>query len=420
MVKVGVLADTHVGRSVPNVISEYRREAFRHAFTQAVNILVEEGVELVIHAGDIFEARSMRTSDSVFVKEELQRLVDSLNGRVKIVVVRGNHDGTTENSAIDYVLHPLAKYLTFLGEGTLQRKPEVFEEEGLAIVGLGYIPFVSSRLYEVRDLIREKFDASKAAHKIFLAHMFMEGQDLPPSIPEHQIASLNTVKELGANLVIAGHYHKHLPLEEKSDLLMLTPGSTEAADLSEDYPHGVTVLEIDNNVRYKFVQIKPLYMIRNEIVDSGGVVQNPSWFISRVDEAVASFSDHIKKEGRQGILRIALRGILDGNRFDLEDEVRRRVRNLIQENPHIIHVEVDNSLNEISLPEVPVSEITRREEFLREVFSVLGEKFMLQALTLAEKIREILEEKASSKTNLLKETDRGPFVEEWLKILESE
>ncbi|MEM1552989.1 MAG: exonuclease SbcCD subunit D, partial [Candidatus Bathyarchaeia archaeon] len=67
MVKLGVFADTHVGRSIPNVISEHRRQAFRHAFSQAINIFIKERVEYVIHAGDLFEKRSMTPSDSLFV-----------------------------------------------------------------------------------------------------------------------------------------------------------------------------------------------------------------------------------------------------------------------------------------------------------------------------------------------------------------
>ncbi|MBS7622778.1 metallophosphoesterase, partial [Candidatus Bathyarchaeota archaeon] len=99
--KIGVFADTHVGRCIPRAIGDLRRQAYRHAFTEAVNIFIKEGVDHLIHGGDMFEKRSMTPAESLFVKDELQRLADSIGDlhskHVKIFMVRGNHDGTAEN-----------------------------------------------------------------------------------------------------------------------------------------------------------------------------------------------------------------------------------------------------------------------------------------------------------------------------------
>jgi hypothetical protein len=80
-------------------------------------------------------------------------------------------------------------------------------------------------------------------------------------------------------------------------------------------------------------------------------------------------------------------------------------------------VEVDNGLSEASPVRVSVPEHMTREEFLEEVFRVLGEERMVQALSLAEEVRMALEERASPQTGLLRESDRKPFIERWLKIL---
>ncbi|MEM3618248.1 MAG: metallophosphoesterase [Candidatus Bathyarchaeia archaeon] len=420
MVKIGVFADTHVGRSIPNVISEYRRQDFRHAFSQAIDVFIKEDVEFVIHAGDLFERRSMTPSDSLFVKEEFQRLVDSLGGNVKIILVRGNHDGTAENSALNYVEHPLAKYLKVLGEKTLQGEPDLHEEGDLALIGFGYTPYVSARLAEVKDAIKEKFDKAKASHRVFLAHMFVEGQEVPPNIPEYQVAPFELIKDLGANLIIAGHYHKYLPLKEKEGLFLLTPGSTEAIDLSDEGSFGVCILNLDRGVNCNFIPLKPLHKIKNEVVDSKGAAEQPEWFIEKAVTAVNVFSEELKSEGGEGILRIALRGIVDGNRLDLEADIEGRIREVRKDKPQLLHVEIANELSELRAGAVSVPEHTGRDEFLQEVFSILGEKGMAQALSLAEEVRMTLEEKASAQTGLLKESDRKPFVERWLKILEAE
>jgi DNA repair exonuclease SbcCD nuclease subunit len=362
----------------------------------------------------------MKPSDSLFVKEELQRLVDSRGGKVKIVMVRGNHDGTAESNALNYVEHPLAKYLRVLGDGTLQGEPEVYQDEGLAIIGFGYTPFASMKLGEVKDAVRRKYGGLKADYKVFLAHAFIEGQEVPPNVPEYQVASLSLIKELGANLVIAGHYHKHLPLAEKSGLHLLTPGATEAIDLSDGSPHGVCILELGKRVECRFIPIKPLHKIKNVVVDSEGATQQPEWFIERAVAAASQFSEQVKAEGGQGMLRIALRGFLDGNRFDLETEVERQMHDIQRENPQLLHVEIDNGLTEVTSAGISVPEHMTREEFLREVFRSLGEERMAQALSLAEEVRMALEERASDQTGLLKESDRKPFIERWLKVLEAD
>ncbi|MEM3747998.1 MAG: metallophosphoesterase, partial [Thermoproteota archaeon] len=122
--KIGVFADTHIGRNIPREVGELRRKAYRHAFTQAINIFVKEKVECVIHLGDLFEKRSMMSEDSVFVKEELQRLVNSIReehgGEVSVFLIRGNHDGALDNNALDFVKHPLAKYLKVVGEAAIR------------------------------------------------------------------------------------------------------------------------------------------------------------------------------------------------------------------------------------------------------------------------------------------------------------
>ncbi|MEM2385646.1 MAG: hypothetical protein QXO67_01565 [Candidatus Bathyarchaeia archaeon] len=169
-----------------------------------------------------------------------------------------------------------------------------------------------------------------------------------------------------------------------------------------------------------FIPLKPLHKIKNEVVDSKGAAEQPEWFIEKAVAAANKFSEELKSEGGEGILRIALRGIVDGNRLDLEADIEGRIQEVRKDKPQLLHVEIANELNELTAGAVSVPEHMGRDEFLQEVFSILGEKGMAQALSLAEEVRMTLEEKASAQTGLLKESDRKPFVERWLKILEAE
>ena len=420
MVKIGVFSDTHIGRTVPNVVAEYRRKAFRHAFKQAVDIFIEEGVEYVVHGGDVFERRSMTPGDTKFVKEEFQRLVDELGGEVKILVVRGNHDGTPENSALDYIEHPLAKYLKVIGNGALKGEVGIYEDGGIAAVGYGYTPFAAVKIGEVKKAIRKRFEDASAEHKIFIIHAFIEDhQDIPAGVPKYQIVPKKVVKNIGADLIVAGHHHQRVPLTIIDGVSVLTPGATEAVDLSDETIHGVTIIELGERFDYSFRPLTPLYRIKNAVVDSAGAVREPVWYMERALIAAREFSERLKAEGAEGLMRLAFKGVVKGDKFELEENIEKELRRLMKENSLLLHIILKNDLREVGTP-LSVIETTSRSEFLSEVFKPLGEKKREAALQLIDEVEFTLGEKASTKTGLLRDSDRRRFVERWIKILEAE
>jgi DNA repair exonuclease SbcCD nuclease subunit len=72
--RFAVLADAHIGRSIPIAIAEHRREAFSAAFTQAVDTIIEIGVDYTFICGDLFERRTLRPHLVQFAHDELYRL----------------------------------------------------------------------------------------------------------------------------------------------------------------------------------------------------------------------------------------------------------------------------------------------------------------------------------------------------------
>ncbi|MFQ6052623.1 MAG: metallophosphoesterase, partial [Candidatus Bathyarchaeia archaeon] len=72
--RFAVLADAHIGRSIPLAIAEHRRRAFSRAFSRAVDAIVEAGVDYVFFCGDLFERRTLRPHLVQFAHDELYRL----------------------------------------------------------------------------------------------------------------------------------------------------------------------------------------------------------------------------------------------------------------------------------------------------------------------------------------------------------
>ncbi|MBO3839985.1 MAG: metallophosphoesterase [Thermoproteota archaeon] len=416
--KIGVLADTHVGRRIPIEIGELRRRAYRHAFTQSINIFIEEGVDYVIHAGDLFEKRSMTSEDSVFVKEEFQRLVNSIKEKhgkeVSIFVVRGNHDGSYDNNALDFVKHPLAKYLKVVGESLVRGEEEFYVDGEIMLTGMPYHTYVSRVFKEVRPLI-EKLFKTEDYFKIFLVHNFIQGHhDIPPGTPPHNFLSIKDFEGLGVNIVIAGHFHtKAGPLEEKG-IIFLTPGATEAVDLSDEGPFGVYILE--PGVKPRFVKIRPLHEIRNSKVDSMETVKPKEWYVENVLKEANAYCSYLREKKADGLLRIVISGYLEEGDPSIIDLALREELSELKSQTGLLYVDLVNRVEELP-QKIAFPKMGTGLDYMTTALKPLGENIG-EAMSLIEEISMLLEEKASQKTGLLTGLDRSRFVKRWLEIFE--
>ncbi|MDW8033411.1 MAG: metallophosphoesterase [Nitrososphaerota archaeon] len=416
--KIGVFADTHVGRKIPIEIAELRRRAYRHAFTQSINIFIEEGVDCVIHAGDLFEKRSMTSEDSVFVKEEFQRLVNSIREKhgkdVSIFVVRGNHDGSVGNNALDFVKHPLAKYLKVVGESLIKGEEEFYNNKEIILVGLPYHPYISRVFDNVKPLIKNIFK-EKNLVKILLFHNFIQGHhEVPPGTPPHNCLKTNDFEGLDADIVIAGHYHRKTGPIEEYNTTFLTPGATEAVDLSDEGPFGVYILETESKPR--FIQIKPLHEIRNSKVDSMGTVKSDEWYIENALKEVNTYYNYLKEKQIDGILRLVISGYLeekDPSKIDFA--LRKEVSKLISQTG-LLHVDLVNRVEEVP-QKIVFPKMGTGLDYIAAVLKPLGENIE-EAMSMVEEISMVLDEKASQKTGLLTGLDRSHFVKRWLELFE--
>lgn len=416
--KIGVFADTHVGRKIPIEISELRRLAYRHAFTQSINIFIEEGVDYVIHAGDLFEKRSMTSEDSVFVKEEFQRLVNSIKEKhgkdVSIFIVRGNHDGSFDNNAIDFVKHPLAKYLKVVGESLMRGEEEFYADGKIMLAGLPYHPYISRVFNNVKPLIGRMFKA-RGLIKILLLHNFIQGyHDVPPGTPSHNCLNISDFKELNVDIVIAGHYHTKTKPVEEDGIIFLTPGATEAIDLSDEGPFGVYIFETRSKPR--FIQIKPLHEIRNSRVDSMKTVKPMEWYVENALREVNVYYSYLKEKQIDGILRIVISGYLEEKDPSTIDFALKKEFSKLVGQTGLLHVDLVNRV-EKDPQKITFPKMGTGLDYVATVLKPLGE-YVGEAMNLIEEISIILEEKASQKTGLLTGLDRSRFVKLWLEIFE--
>ena len=413
--KIGLIADTHIGRNIPRVVGDLRREAYRHAFSKTIDILVNECVDYVLHAGDLFEKRSMVPSDALFVKREFQRLVNSLKENadkdVKIIVVRGNHDGTLENNTLAYIKHPLAKYLEVLGDEVLRGNTELYDDGKVSIAAVGYHPYIASKFSEVKHVLKESLNKG-SSRKFLILHAFIRGyHDLPPGVPEHSILKPQDFDDLDVDTVICGHYHIRKPPREFNKTRFITPGATEAIDLADQGEYGVSIL----NESYRFVPLSPLHEIRNIKVSSEGAFKPLSWFKEEAEAVMERYIAQLNRSERKGIARLVLKGKSVEPSFRLEMELAMLTTKMREENPSLLHVQIENRVG--STEEAFDRPMGGQDEFLKEAMKPL-ESGIEEAVTIAEEVEMALEEKASQRTGLLMPSDRQRFTDKWMMLIE--
>jgi len=405
--RFAVLADTHIGRSIPLAIAEHRRKAFSLAFTKVVNRCVERGVDYVFIAGDLFERRTLRPYLVQFAHDELYRLAKENEERhgkkVKILVVRGNHDGRPQSDTLDYIRHPLAEYLNVFGDTP---EESVYRDEKVHVVGLNYYDQIE-KAFEVFAV--PGFEGAKGT-RILLMHHFISGyNDVPPY---SESLNLDKLREVKPDYVFSGHYHRKCePKRLPGGGWVLTPGSTEMYDFAENPDKGFYFVDTDGP-RFEWVPLEPMHFMKQVKVEANRQ-RPPEWYMAGIRDAVEGFVEELKQAGKQGYLRVCVSGRLsEGFPSDVSS---REAEEMMEREPSLLWIDIETM--RLDLPPM-AARPDRASRNVAEFFGEFGE-FSADIREMHQKVKDALENDASEQTGLLTPTSRSPFVSEWVERFKS-
>lgn len=403
--RFAVLADAHIGRGIPLAIAEHRRRAFNEAFKKAVDAVVKAGCDYVFICGDLFERRTLRPRLVQFAHAQLYRLAKETQERhskeVKILAIRGNHDGRPQSDTLDYLKHPLASYLHIFEEDA---KP--YKDENLSVIGLNYY----DRIDVAYRRLAEPALKEATGLKILMLHGFIQGYNQVP--PYSESLSIDTLAQAEPDYVFTGHYHQRCKERRlPSGGWILSPGSLEMYDFGEKPEKGFYIVDHDAEPKFIWVPIEPMHAMKRVLVESERR-RDPLWFSSKIIEQAKLFSAELKKANKPGYLRIRVRGPLrDGFPGDID---LNSARDLVKDDSRLLWVDIDTLGVEMPL----LAGTPERERIdITDFFSVIGE-FAEDIREMHGKIRETIEESASPQTGLLTQSQRTPFIDEWIKRLE--
>jgi len=217
--KIAHVADTHLGYMQYHL--RERKEDFFKAFTKVVDKCIEEGVELLLHAGDLFETYHPDVESLSFAIAQFKRLKEA---GIRTIAITGNHD-----RALRKGIYPPQEILAQLGLLELLDPYGEVEFNGVSIFGFRYMPRRYFEKFKEKTLVEfEEKALSKSSPSILLFHQAVD-QFLPfPDAYEVLMPELPK----GFAYYAAGHIHVYR-VEEVNGALFSYPGSTEFRTLLE-------------------------------------------------------------------------------------------------------------------------------------------------------------------------------------------
>lgn len=224
------LADLHLGCEQYGL--KQRSADIARAFYQAAQAAVEERVDFVLIAGDVFHNRSI---DPATLLQAVQVLGLLRDAGIPVIAVAGNHDRgwRTEGHSWLSVLHDLGYLIhleVVLDQGTLRlnppssARPSYFEVGDVRVIG---VPYLGAALPKLVGQLADCVGALEPKYTVLLTHSGISGEipGFPQALRQEDLRPLRD----SIHYVALGHLHK--PFEREGWLH--NPGSLEALGVDE-------------------------------------------------------------------------------------------------------------------------------------------------------------------------------------------
>lgn len=224
MTRVIHTGDTHIGYQQYHAPA--RRQDFLDAFRQVADDAVADGVDAVVHAGDLFHDRRPDLQDLLGTLSVLRTLDDAA---VPFLAIVGNHETKRDAQWLDL--------FESLGLATrLDDDPVVVGDT--AFYGLDFVP------RNQRKNLAYEFTPHDADHAALVAHGLFE----PFDYGEWDVAEILTGANVDFDAMLLGDNHK-AGKKEVDDVWVTYCGSTERASTDEREDRGYNLVTFEDDVR---------------------------------------------------------------------------------------------------------------------------------------------------------------------------
>ncbi|HIY93259.1 metallophosphoesterase family protein [Companilactobacillus sp. HBUAS56275] len=197
-------------------------------------VALEQKVDFVILAGDIFDDTDSSLKAQMFLKSEFEKLNQA---NIKVFMVYGNHDYYRSNfSVIDF-----PDNVTIFGKEPTEKVLTAKDGQKVGIAGFSYY-----QQHISKNLVQEYPERDAVDYQIGILHAGVGDNNYAP----FQISDL---LKKGYDYWALGHIHKREVLNEKP--MIVYPGDIQGRNQNETTPKGFYLVTVENtSTQIKFVQ----------------------------------------------------------------------------------------------------------------------------------------------------------------------
>lgn len=281
------------------------RGATRRALEQLVTLAIDEAVDLLLLAGDIYDGDWRDYNTGLFFAAQMARLKEA---EIPVMVVNGNHDAASQ----------ISRHLRLPDNVHLfsSRQPETrrLDNVGLAIHGQGY-----PRRQVEENLARAYPSREPGAFNIGLLHTSLDGR---PGHANYAPCHLDDLRRLGYDYWALGHVHQREVVAQ--DPWVVFPGNLQGRHARETGAKGATLVRIQDG-RVAGLEHHAMDVVRWAVCDLR--LQDPL-DLERLEDAILREINSALAEADGRLLAVRLR--LHG-RTRLDGEIRAHAEQLLNQ-----------------------------------------------------------------------------------------
>lgn len=197
-------------------------------------VALEQKVDFVILAGDIFDDTDSSLKAQMFLKSEFEKLNQA---NIKVFMVYGNHDYYRSNfSVIDF-----PDNVTIFGKEPTEKVLTAKDGQKVGIAGFSYY-----QQHISKNLVQEYPERDAVDYQIGILHAGVGDNNYAPF-------QINDLLKKGYDYWALGHIHKREVLNEKP--MIVYPGDIQGRNQNETTPKGFYLVTVENtSTQIKFVQ----------------------------------------------------------------------------------------------------------------------------------------------------------------------
>jgi len=351
---------------------EYVRGATRKAFENMVNLAIQEKVDFVLIAGDLYDGDWKDYNTGLFFASQMSRLRDA---GIRVFMVRGNHDAASQ------ITKSLRLPDNVYNLSTERPETVVLDDLGIAVHGQG---FATRAVTD--DLSASYPDPLDGYFNIGLLHTCADGREgHEPYAPCH----LSYLISKGYDYWALGHVHNREELHTQPPWIIF-PGNIQGRHANETGGKGCSLVTLRDGC-VDAVQHRNLDVLRWSIcrLDASDLA-SPDEILDRAREIAEEEVD--RSEGRLVALRFVITGASAAHQ-KLRSEPERLTNNLRA-------VVNDASSGEAWVEKVLIR-TTRKADLQKLVEDHHPVSFLLNFMKELRKDRELLKELSSELDDLI-------------------